>query len=68
MNGTEDRSFRLLMVLTIVLVGLTVLSPALKDSVLSGLGSFLERRYYYERVISKRDLSLHRAMHWRQKE
>lgn len=35
------------------------------EYLLPGIESYIERKLYYERVISKKNLSLHRGEYWR---
>ncbi len=63
----RDRGrFYLLIVLSIFLVLLIIVNNIFQDFFSKEIGAYLERRFYYERVISKKGLSLHRAMYWRE--
>lgn len=57
--------FKILAILATALVVLILSYNILEESLFSGIEGYLERRLYYERVISKKDLSLHKGMYWR---
>lgn len=61
----DKRKFLLFIVASILLISSAIIFNILGDSS-SDITSYLERRFYYERVISKKGLSLHRALYWRQ--
>lgn len=61
----DKKKFLLFIVASILLISSAIIFNILGDSS-SDITSYLERRFYYERVISKKGLSLHRALYWRQ--
>jgi hypothetical protein len=48
----------------VVLCLLVLASQVLQEQV-SNIGQYAERRWYYEKTISKKDLSLHKGMYWK---
>lgn len=64
----DDRKFRIAMIVTVLLVVCTISFPLFQEYVMVPIGDYLQRRFYYERVISKKGMSLHRGEYWRQKE
>jgi hypothetical protein len=64
---TDIRKFKYLLLFTTVLIGLILTYNVLAESVLREAGNTLQRRLYYEKIISKRGLSLHQGDYWREK-
>lgn len=65
---TDIKKFRILAILTTVLVALILSYNILQESLVTQLEGYIERRLYYERVISKKGLSLQKGMYWKEKE
>ncbi len=65
---TDSRKFRILVILTTVVAVFILLHNILKDSIFQDIEGYVQRRVYYERVISKKGLGLHKGMYWREKE
>jgi len=65
---TDIRKFKVLALLTTVLVFLALSFNVFQEYFLSDLGGYLKRRAYFEQVISKKSLNLHKGMYWREKE
>ena len=65
---TDIRKFRLLAILTTILVVLILSYNIFQEYFMSGIGGYIQRRIYYERTISKKGLSLHKGMYWKEKE
>ncbi len=65
---TDTKKFNLLSAAAVMLVGLVLSYTLLQDSFLPGLEGYVQRRVHYERVISKKGLSLHDALYWKEKQ
>lgn len=65
---TDSKKFRILVILMTLLSVFILLYNILQDSLFQDIEGYIERRMYYERVISKKGLSLHKGMYWREKE
>ncbi len=65
---TDSKKFRILVILITLLSVFILLYNILQDSLFQDIEGYIERRMYYERVISKKGLSLHKGMYWREKE
>jgi hypothetical protein len=63
---SDLKKFYILIFLSILLVIFIIINNLLEERLSRDLLSYLERRYYYERVISKKGLSLERARYWRE--
>jgi len=63
---SDLKKFYVLIFLSILLVIFIIINNLLEERLSRDLLSYLERRYYYERVISKKGLSLERARYWRE--
>jgi hypothetical protein len=63
MNDTIK--FRILMALTAILAFSVLAFNILQEYWLPDMEGYLQRRLYYERVISKKGTSLHKGMHWK---
>lgn len=62
----DEKKFRLFIGVSVLLIMISLLFNIFGERFSKDIGSYLERRFYYERVISKKGLSLHRALYWRQ--
>jgi len=63
---SDLKKFYVLIFFSILLVIFIIINNLLEERLSRDLLSYLERRYYYERVISKKGLSLERARYWRE--
>jgi hypothetical protein len=64
----DKKKFKILMILTIVLTALTLSYNVLQVYFMPEIEGYIKRRVYYESVISKKGLSLHKGMYWKEKE
>lgn len=62
----DERKFFLFLAGSLILISSIIFFNILGDRYSEEITSYLERRFYYERVISKKGLSLHRALYWRE--
>ena len=65
---TVARKFRILIVLTTTLVVFMLLYNIFQEYFMTEIGEYLQRRIYYQSVIAKKGLSLHKGMYWKEKE
>lgn len=65
---TDAKKFRILILITTALTVLVISFNLLQEYIMPEIEGYLERRIYYERVITKKGLGLHKGMHWREKE
>jgi hypothetical protein len=65
---TDSSKFRALIILTTVLCVTVLLFNILQEVYFQDVEGYIKRRLYYERVISKKGLDLHKAMHWKEKD
>jgi hypothetical protein len=65
---SDDRKFRLLTVLSALLVAGIIAFNVFQEYFSTEIVSYLKRRIYYERVLSGKGLTLHDARHWRKLE
>lgn len=65
---TDKKKFKILMILTIALTALILSYNVLQEYLMPEMEGYIKRRVYYESVISKKGLSLHKGMYWREKE
>ncbi len=63
---SDGKRFYILLLLSAVIVLAIIVNNLFENRFSSELGFYIQRRYYYERVISKKGLSLHRAVYWRE--
>jgi hypothetical protein len=63
-----ERKFFLALLLSSALVGLIILNNGLGEALTEKLSGYAKRRVYYERVISRKGLSLHEGQYWKEKE
>ncbi len=61
----DERKFRILAVLSIFLIVCILSYNILQEFFMTEIGGYLKRRIYYERVISKKGLTLHKGKYWR---
>ncbi len=65
---SDKKKFKILIILSTLLTVLTLSYNVLQEYFMPEIEGYLERRIYYERVISKKGLSLHEGMYWKEKE
>jgi len=65
---TDKNKFRVLLFMTTALIVLILLSNIMHEYVMPEIEDYLEKRIYYERTISKKALSLHKGMYWKEEE
>lgn len=65
---TEQRKFRTLIVIAVMLTALVILQNVAKEYFMADIEGYAKRRLYYERTISQKGLSEHKGMYWREKE
>ena len=69
MTGLNDiKKFRLLAILTTTLIVFILSYNVISEYFMPEIEGYLERRIYYEKVISKKGLSMHKGMYWKEKE
>ena len=64
----DRKKFIVLTSATVLLSVFIMLYSVARDLFLPGVEDYARRRIYYERVISKKSLSLHKGMYWKEKE
>ncbi|MFA4828477.1 MAG: hypothetical protein WC855_11865 [Thermodesulfovibrionales bacterium] len=65
---TDKKKFKILATLATVLTVLILSYNVLSEYFMPEIEGYLERRIYYEKVISKKGLSMHKGMYWKEKE
>lgn len=65
-GGADIKKAKLLTACSAALVGLVLAYNLIEDYVSPILEGYVQRRIYYETVISKKRLSEHRAMFWKE--
>jgi hypothetical protein len=66
MNSSDDRKFRIAIVVSTLFVLAVLFFNVFQEHITTGLGGYIKRRIYYEKVIKKSGVPLHRAKYWRQ--
>ena len=61
----DDRKFRFTIIISLLLVVCILSYNIIHEYYAAEIGSYLARRAYYEKVISKKGLTLHKAKFWR---
>jgi hypothetical protein len=62
----DERKFRFAVFSAALLCVLAIAYNIVSEYFLPDIEGYMKRRLYYERVISKKGLSMHRAMYWRE--
>jgi hypothetical protein len=62
---TDSKKFKMLLYGTVALVVLVLSFNLFQEQVLHDVEAYVQRRLHFERVISKKGLSLHRGMYWK---
>ena len=65
---TDSTRFKILLFASTTLVGLILSYSIIQEYVVFDIDAYLQRRSYYERVISKKGLSLHKGLYWKEKQ
>jgi len=64
----DDKRFKLFSLLVTILIVMILSYNLLEEYLVTGVGAYIRRRIYYETVISKKGLSLHKAEYWRKRD
>jgi hypothetical protein len=64
---SDEKKFTILAI-ALALVCFLVLATTVLQEQVAGIGQYIERRAYYEKTISKKGLSLHKGLYWKEKE
>jgi len=62
---TDTGKLKLLLIATAGLICLVLAYSVVQEHVLPGIEGYLQRKNYYERTISNKGLSEHKAMYWK---
>ncbi len=65
---TDTKKFTVFIKIMAALVALVLTYNIFQEYIMTGVGDYVKRRMYYERVISKKGLTLHKGMYWKEKE
>ena len=65
---TDTRKFKLLTIAAAALIGLILSHAVFQEHGITDLESYLQRKTYYDRIISKKGLSLHQGLYWKDKQ
>lgn len=65
---TDLSKFKALTLFGAILIFFVLSYNVFQKYIMPDVKGYLERRIYYEKVISKKDLSLHKGMYWKEKE
>lgn len=64
---TDSHKFKALITLSAALIGIILVYSLFGETMMSDINNYLQRRAYYESVISKKGLSLHKGVYWKDK-
>ncbi len=65
---TEQKKFRLVMLIAVMLTVLIILQNVAKEYFMADIEGYVTRRLYYERSISPKGLSDYKGRYWREQE
>lgn len=63
---SDTGKFKALLFAVTAVVILIFAQNIFEDRLTGGMENYLKRRLYFEKVISKKALSLHRALYWKE--
>ena len=64
----DEKKVTILTILSTLLIICILSYNVLQEYFNTGIGGYLKRRVYYEKVILKKGLTLHKAKYWRKME
>ncbi len=64
----DEKKFRILSILSTLIVVAILSYNVLQEYFMTEIGGHLKRRLYFEKVILKKGLTLHKAEYWREME
>lgn len=64
---TDENKFRILLSSAALLTVAAISYNLLQEYVMPDIEGYWQRKLYYERVISKKELTLHKGMYWKEK-
>ncbi len=62
----DEKKFKLVTAVSLVVCVLAILYNIASEYLIPDMEGYIQRKLYYERVISKKGLSLHKAQYWRE--
>ena len=62
---TDERKFRILAICITFLIVIILSYNVFQEYFTTGIGSYIKRRIYYEKIISKSGLPLHEGKYWK---
>lgn len=65
---TGEKKSKILILVTTVLTILILSYNLLQEYLMPEMEGYIKRRLYYEGTISKKGISLHKGMYWKEKE
>ena len=63
----DSFKFKILVFVCSGLVVITLAYPLIQELVMPDIEGYVQRKLHYERVISQKGLTLHKAMYWKGK-
>ena len=63
----DPRKFKILLSFSTLLIIGIIAYAVLQEHVMPDIEGYLQRKGYYEKVITKKGLSLHKGMYWKEK-
>ena len=64
----DEKKFRLSVIFAAALCVFAIAYNIAEEYVLPDIENYIQRRLYYEKVISRKGLSMHEAKYWREQE
>jgi hypothetical protein len=64
---TDLSKFKALTLSSVILIFFVLSYNVFQEYIMPDVKGYFERRIYYEKVISKKGLSLHKGMYWKEK-
>lgn len=64
----DDKKIKILTILSTILIVCILSYNIFQEFFATEIGSYIKRRAYYEKVITKKGLTLHKAKYWRKLE
>jgi hypothetical protein len=65
LDSRDNRKLRAAIVVSTLLILAVLFFNIFQEQITTNLGGYIKRRIYFERVIKKSGLSLHKAKYWR---
>ncbi len=64
---TDSKKFKILIIVSVIVTVLALSYSLAQEYIVPDMENYVQRRLHYSQVISKKNLSLYKALYWEEK-